>query len=105
MSVKINLVCRLHIIYLSLSFNTNLVCQFISLHANELSDQQTKYLSDPLTIYRLVAKHEFFNELELDLELELVFILCIHRLHYGAQNHQVQAGQASSFKFCKFASF
>ena len=29
----------------------------------------------------------------------------IHRIHNGAQNHQVEAGQASSFKFCKFASF
>ena len=29
----------------------------------------------------------------------------IHRIHNGAQNHQAAAGQASSFKFCKFASF
>ena len=27
----------------------------------------------------------------------------IHHIHNGAQNHQVEAGQASSFKFCKFA--
>ena len=29
----------------------------------------------------------------------------IHRIHNDVQNHQVEAGQASSFKFCKFASF
>ena len=29
----------------------------------------------------------------------------IHRIHNGAQNHQVEGGQASSFKFCKFVSF
>ena len=29
----------------------------------------------------------------------------IHRIHNGAQNHQVEAGQASSFEFYKFASF
>ena len=34
-----------------------------------------------------------------------VFCRCIHRIHNGAQNHQIEAGQASSFKFCKFASF
>ena len=60
---------------------------------------------ETVNIAQTHCSYNFSDDFSLNFFLIKFYRISMHRIHNGAQNHQVEAGQASSSTFCKFASF